>query len=62
MTGAHCVKEFLMANNSLQELDLEQNDIGDNGISSVAEGLHCNDKLTKLSVINCGFSEEGMDT
>ena len=62
MTGARSVGELLMANNSLKELDLEQNDISDNGISSVADGLQYNDTLTKLSVINCGISEEGMDT
>ena len=35
------------------------NDIGDDGMSSVADGLQNNKSLTKLNVINCKFSVKG---
>ena len=34
-------------------------DIGDDGMSSVADGLQHNNTLTKLDVIDCGFSVKG---
>ena len=35
------------------------NDIGDDGMSSVADGLQYNKSLTKLNVRECGFSVKG---
>ena len=58
-TGASCVGELLKVNNSLQELDMSYNQIGDDGMSSVADGLQCNNTLTKLYVQWCGFSVKG---
>ena len=58
-TGAGCVGKLLKVNNSLQELDMRRNPIGDDGMSSVAGGLQCNSTLTKLSVDKCGFSVKG---
>ena len=58
-TGASCVGELLKVNNSLQELVMGYNQIGDDGISSVADGLQCNNTLTKLHVSGCGFSVKG---
>ena len=58
-TGASCVGELLKVNNSLQELALRKNPIGDDGMSSVADGLQCNNTLTKLYVKECGFSVKG---
>ena len=58
-TGAGCVGELLKVNNSLQELDMRVNPIGDGGMSSVADGLQCNNTLIKLDVKMCGFSVEG---
>ena len=58
-TGASCVGELLKVNNSLQELDMGRNDIGDDGVSAVADGLQCNNTLTKLNVQVCGFSVKG---
>ena len=58
-TGASCVGELLKVNNSLQELDMECNQIGDDGMSSVADGLQCNNTLTKLNVGKCGLSVKG---
>ena len=58
-TGASCVGELLKVNNSLQELDVGYNSIGDDGISLVADGLQCNNTLTKLEVQECEFSVKG---
>ena len=58
-TGATCLGELLEVNNSLKELDMGYNAIGDNGISSVADGLQCNKTLTNLNVRWCEFSVKG---
>ena len=58
-TGASCVGELLKVNNSLQELVMRGNQIGYDGMSSVADGLQCNNILTKLNVERCGFSVKG---
>ena len=58
-TGASCLGELLKVNNSLQKLVMEMNDIGDDGMSSIADGLQHNNTLTKLNVSWCGFSVKG---
>ena len=58
-TGASCVGELLKVNNSLQELYMNGNPIHDDGMSSVADGLQCNNTLTKLDVGRCGLSVKG---
>jgi len=58
-TGASCLSELLKVNNSLQVLKMSYNDIGDEGISSVAEGLKHNKTLTNLNIGNCGLSVKG---
>ena len=58
-TGANCVIESLKVNYSLQELYMGYNPIGDDGMSSVADGLQCNNTLTKLDVQKCEFSLKG---
>ena len=58
-TGASCVGELLKVNNSLQELSMRHNQIGDDGMSSVADRLQCNNTLTKLDVWECGLSVKG---
>ena len=58
-TGASCLGELLKINNSLQELYMRVNDVGDDGMSSVADGLQHNNTLTKLSVSLCNFSVKG---
>ena len=59
-TGASCVGELLKVNNSLQDLNMIVNRfIGDDGMSSVADGLQSNNTLIKLHVEFCGFSVRG---
>ena len=50
---------LVKVNNSLQKIDIGWNDIGDDGISSIADGLQHNNTLTKLDVQACGFSVKG---
>ena len=58
-TGASCLGELLKVNNSLQKLDMGENVIGDDGMSSVADGLQYNKSLTILDVHKCGLSAKG---
>ena len=58
-TGASCLVELLKVNNSLQELVMRANTIGDDGIMLVVHGLQCNNTLTKLDVGFCGLTVKG---
>ena len=58
-TGASCLGELLKVNNSLQVLDMRDNDIRDDGMSSVADGLQHNNTIAKLNVSECKFSVKG---
>ena len=58
-TGASCLGELLKVNNSLKVLDVRDNDIHDDGMSSVAYGLQHNNTVTKLDVSECKFSVKG---
>ena len=58
-TGASCLGKLFKVNNSLQELVMSRDDIDDDGISSVADGLQHNNTLTKLDVSWCKFSVKG---
>lgn len=57
--GASYLGELLKINSSLHELVIPENNIGNDGISSVAEGLQYNSTLLKLDIANCGISEKG---
>ena len=59
-TGASCLGELLKVNNSLQQLDMRYNDIGEDGILSIADGLQHNNTLQILNVSGCEFSVKGI--
>ena len=59
LQGASCLGELLKVNNLLQELIMRANDIDDNGMSSVADGLQHNTTLAKLNISECKFSVKG---
>ena len=48
-----------MKNNKLQCLDISWNEIGDDGMRLITEGLQCNNTLTKLNAEHCGISVTG---
>ena len=50
---------IITGSTTLRELDVSWNNIGDNGISVITEGLQSNKTLTKLDVTVCGFSVKG---
>ena len=58
-TGAAYIMEMLMENKKLQYLDISFNEIGDDGVRHVTEGLQQNDTLTKLMLKGCEISAEG---
>jgi len=57
-TGASCFGRHLK-NCNLQVLNIGGNDIGDDGISLMMDGLQQNKTLTKLAVWLCGLSTKG---
>ena len=51
---------IITGSTTLRELDISFNDdIGDNGISVITEGLQSNKTLTKLDVSYCELSVKG---
>ena len=58
--GASYLSQLLKTNVSLQDLEMWGNYIGDDGMSSLANGLQYNNTLTKLNVTNCRFSIKGI--
>ena len=59
-TGASCLGELLKVNNSLQQLDMRYNDIREDGILSITDGLQHNNTLKILNVSGCEFSVKGI--
>ena len=49
-TGASCLGELMKVNNSLRELYIGDNIIGDDGMSLVADGLQYNKTLMQLHI------------
>ena len=58
-TGAIAVSKLLVGNCTLQYLNVNHNDIGDDGISVIVEQLQHITTLTKLYVLECGLSGKG---
>ena len=50
---------MLMKNNKLQYLDISGNEIGNDGMRLITEGLQYNNTLTKLHAERCDISVEG---
>ena len=50
---------MLMENKNLTHLDISFNNIGDDGVRHVTEGLQQNDTLTELELYNCKISLKG---
>ena len=58
--GAIAVSKLLVGNDTLQMLNISSNDIGNDGISVIAEQLQYNTTLTTLHIIRCGLSRKGI--
>ena len=57
-TGAISISKMMMVNHSLQELRVADNDIGDSGISAIAEALD-NCKINLLYFQKCNITLNG---
>ena len=54
---------MLMKNNKLQYLDIGgNNEIGNDGVKLITEGLQYNNTLIKLDAYSCGIAVEGRYT
>ena len=58
-TGAISISQALMVNQTLLELDMRGNQIGDDGITAIASSLS-NSSITLLNVEWCGISVVGV--
>ena len=58
-TGAISISQALMVNQTLLELDMMGNQIGDDGITAIASSLS-NNSITLLNVRECGISVIGV--
>ena len=50
---------MLIKNEKLQQLSIGGNEIGNDGMKHIIEGLQYNNTLTLLYADDCGFSVEG---
>ena len=53
------ISVVIIGSNTLRELDVGYNGIGDNGISVITEWLLSNKTLTRLGVSYCNLSVKG---
>ena len=58
-TGAISISQALMVNQTLLELDMGDNQIGDDGIIAIAGSLNSS-SITELDVTECGISVVGV--
>jgi len=58
-TGAIFISQALMVNQTLLKLYMGENNIGDNGITAIAESLS-NSSITELDVESCGITFTGV--
>ena len=58
-TGATYIKKMLMENKNLTHLNIGYNDVGNDGVRHVTEGLQQNVTLTQLELYDCKISVKG---
>ena len=59
ITGAVYISQLLNVTHTLQEFNMANNDIGDDGMAVISEALQHNNSLTTLEVAECGLSLKG---
>ena len=59
ITGAVYISQQLNVTHTLQDLNIMENDIGDEGMAVISETLQHNKSLTKLDIQQCGLSVKG---
>ena len=61
-TGAISISQALMVNQILKELHMNDNNIGDEGITAISSSLSQSCSITKLNVMRCGITFTGVRT
>ena len=59
ITGAVYISQLLNVTHTLQQLNMSDNDIGDEGMAVISEALQHNKSFTRLWVGRCGLSVKG---
>ena len=59
ITGAVCISQLLNVTRTLQVLNMNSNDIGDDGMAVISEAVQLNKSLTKLVIARGGLSVKG---
>ena len=59
ITGAVYISQLLNVTHTLQDLNMNYNDIGDEGMAVISEALQHNKSFTALGVVECGLSVKG---
>ena len=59
IVGAKYISQLLNVTHTLQELNIGDNNIGDDGIAVISEALQHNKSCTTLRVQKCGLSAKG---
>ena len=57
--GAKYISQLLNVTHTLQQLNINVNDIGDDGIAVVSKALRHNKSITRLEIQKCGLSAKG---
>ena len=59
IVGAKYISQLLNVTHTLQELNTGGNNISDDGIAVISEGLQHNKSFTTLRIQRCGLSAKG---
>ena len=59
MVGGKYISQLLNVTYTLQKLDIDNNNIGDDGIAVISEALQHNTSVTTLRIEQCGLSAQG---
>ena len=59
IVGTKYISQLLNVTHTLQELKIDNNYIGDDGITVISEALQHNKSFTTLWILQCGLSAKG---
>ena len=59
IVGGKYISQLLNVTHTLQQLNIGENNIGDDGIAVVSEALQHNKSVTILYIYQCGLSAKG---
>ena len=59
IVGARYISQLLNVTHTLQELNIGDNNIGDDGIAVISKALQHSKSLTILWIYHCGLSAKG---